>query len=261
MGILFDTPSPFDPTAWKGCVEARTAPLDQDDTPPTNDPFNTFLYESNVDNVWLPIDDTNGAQNNGTGPNLGCGPAITPLVTDKTTLTAAVAEMLPWHRGGTTGNLGLVWGWRTISPDWRGLWGDVNSPVDYDTPLIDKVVVILTDGQNQFYDWPNHGPTGTGPDGSDYTAYGRLGEFGFATLNAARAEIDARFANICTQMKTFGIIIYTITFGSSPNSSTQDLYRDCASDPTFYYHAPNNTTLETSFQAIAEQLSNLRIAE
>ena len=32
----------------------------------------------------------------------------------------ALGELLPWHRGGTMANLGLAWGWRTVSPKWRG---------------------------------------------------------------------------------------------------------------------------------------------
>jgi hypothetical protein len=256
------SPDPFLPTAWKGCVEARTTPLDMDDTVPSSAPFNSYYYASDVDNIWPPLDETNAAQNDGHGPNLGCGPAITPLVVDKTTVTAAIAEMLPWHRGGTTSNLGLVWGWRTLSPSWRGLWGDPILPLDYDTPALDKVVVVLTDGQNQFYDWKAHSPNnGNGPNGSDYTAYGRLTDFGYATLDDARAEIDTRFTSICDAMKAEGIIIYAITFGTTPNTSTQNLYSNCATQPTFYWHAPNNTTLQTVFQEIGEQLSNLRIAE
>jgi hypothetical protein len=218
--------------------------------------FASYFYANASDNSWPPLDETNEAENDGHGPNLGCGPAITPLVDDKTTVSAAIAEMLPWHRGGTTGNLGLVWGWRTLSPEWRGLWGDAALPLDYNTPLMDKVVIMLTDGQNQFYDHPP-----AGPSGSDYTAYGRLHEFGFATLDAARAELDTRMTNICTAMKAQGIILYTITFGSTPNSSTQNLYRNCATEPGYYWHAPNNSTLQTVFHSIAEQLSNLRIAE
>ena len=49
--------------------------------------------------------------------------------------------MKPWRRGGTTGNLGLVWGWRTISPNWRGPWGDADLPLDYKHRLMEKVVV------------------------------------------------------------------------------------------------------------------------
>ena len=258
----FDNPDPYAPSVWKGCVEARGAGLDQDDTPPSTALFNSYFYASNVDNVWTPIDETNGAQNNGHGPNLGCGPAITPLVTDYTTVTAAIAEMQPWHRGGTTSNLGLVWGWRALSPAWRGLWGDPVLPLDYGTPAIDKVVIVLTDGQNEFYDWKSHSPNnGVGPNGSDYTAYGRLTNFGFATLNDARAEIDTRFTNTCTAMKAQGIIIYAITFGTTPSPTTQALYKNCATKPTYAWHAPNSTDLQNVFQQIGEQLSNLRIAE
>jgi Flp pilus assembly protein TadG len=262
---IHDLPSPYQPTEWLGCVEARTAPLDQDDTPPGDAPFTSYFYAAEVDNEWVPVNESNGAQNNGTGPNLGCGPAITPLVSERATVDAAITEMLPWHRGGTTSNLGLVWGWRTLSPRWRGLWDGAEPdvlPLGYDEPLIDKVVVILTDGQNQFFDFKGHDPNnGVGPGGSDYTAYGRLADFGFASLNAAREEIDLRFAAICTAMKAESIEIFAITFGSTPNASTQELYRACATTPSNYFHSPDNATLEDAFRSIGQVLSNLRIAE
>ncbi len=258
----FNSPSPFSPTTWKGCVEARTAPHDQTDATPMTAPFRSYLYPADVDNIWPPLDETNEAENNGHGPNLGCGPPITPLAQERSTISAAITEMQPWHRGGTAGNLGLVWGWRTLSPFWRGLWGDVALPLDYNTPLMDKVVVVLTEGQNQFYDWRDHTPnSGIGPGGSDYTAYGRLANFGYATLAAGRAQIDIRFTNICTQMKENGIILYTITFGTTPDTTTQNLYRTCASSPANYFHAQSNAMLSTVFRTIGERLSNLRIAQ
>jgi hypothetical protein len=76
--------------------------------------------------------------------------------------------MAPWHRGGTMANLGLAWGWRVLSPRWRGLWdGDLadEMPLDYDEPNMEKVVILLTDGNNEWYDWP--GPDGPTPP---YTA-------------------------------------------------------------------------------------------
>ena len=69
----------------------------------------------------------------------------------------AIDEMAPWHRGGTMANLGLAWGWRVLSPKWRGRWdGDLPEelPLDYETPNMEKVVVLLTDGNNEWYDWP-----------------------------------------------------------------------------------------------------------
>jgi Flp pilus assembly protein TadG len=261
---VFNASNPFSSDGWKGCVRARPAPYDQTDDPPSVMAFTSFLYKSNVDNVWPPIKSAQSYENNGTGPNLGCGPAISPLMQRKSDVLAAIANMAPWHRGGTTGNLGLVWGWRTISPRWRGLWGGTtpaNMPLDYDEPYSEKVVVLLTDGENQFYDWPNHQPdNGVGPKGSDDTAYGRLHEFGYTSLSTARQEIDRRLAATCAAMKAEGIIIYTITFGDVPSTSTQALYRDCASRPEYYFHSPKNEDLAKAFRTIGVQLSNLRIS-
>lgn len=254
----------FGPTSWKGCVEARAGSGDRSDTVPSDDPFTLYFYEDASDNDWIDggsydIDETNNAQNDGTGPNLGCGPAITPLTAAKTPVVDAIDEMLPWHRGGTTSNLGLVWGWRVLSPDWQGLWGGATPgelPLGYDEPFMDKVIVVLTDGQNQFYDH-----NGGGPEGSDYTAYDRLNVFGYATLDDAREEIDSRFAELCTTIKTTGIKIFAITFGSTPNTDTQSLYRTCASNPGFYFHAPTNDELQDVFDTIGRQLSNLRLSQ
>ncbi len=259
-----DSPSPFDPTSWKGCVEARTTDdRDETDDPPSVARFNSFLYEANsIDNDWPEIKEENYHQNSGTGPNLGCGPAITPLSNQKSTISDAVAEMQPWHRGGTTSNLGLVWGWRTLSPRWQGVWEQetpAGFPLAYDEDLMDKVAIVLTDGVNQFYEWKD-----SAPGGSDYTAYGRLLDY----MPSASDEDDVvptlndKFAKTCQAMKDEGIILYTITFGGSASGSAlQDLYRNCASNPTNYYHAPDNDTLRAAFRSIGDKLSNLRIVE
>ena len=174
---------------------------------------------------------------------------------------AGINEMKPWSRGGTTGNLGLSWGWRTLSPRWRGLWGgDTPSihPLDYGTPLMEKVVVILTDGQNQF-----HKQTSLP---SDFTAYGRVNSPGPVGLDASsiangRNELDDRMEDTCEDMKDEGVRIYTITFGSTPDSQARELFRDCATTPALYYHAPDNATLANVFRAIGGELANLRIVE
>jgi Flp pilus assembly protein TadG len=259
-----DSPSPYAPTSWRGCVEARTVnDRDETDDPPSVAGFTSFLYEANaIDNDWPDIKEENYHQNEGTGPNLGCGPAITPLTNQKDTVEAAVAEMQPWHRGGTTSNLGLVWGWRTLSPRWQGLWEQetpAGFPLAYDEELMDKVAIVLTDGVNQFYEWKD-----AAPGGSDDTAYGRLLDY----MPSASDEDDVvptlntKFAEVCEDMKAKGIILYTVTFGSSASDpDLQDLYRGCASNPANYYHAPDNATLREAFRSIGDKLSNLRIVE
>lgn len=274
--------NPYAPSRWKGCVMARGDGYDQTDDPPGVRPFDSYLYPSAVDNDWTQhtVDERLSAGDKGRGPNLGCGPAITPLIQEKSDVHAALDQMGAWSRGGTAGNLGLVWSWRTLSPRWQGLWGGdtpADRPLDYDAPNNDKVVVILTDGNNQVYDWNYEWRPGqsspvkvtsstniqTGPEGSDFTGYGRLWTFMSkgATISQGKAELNARMARVCTRMKEKGIIIYGITFGSTPDSSTQKLYRQCASGNEFYFHAPDNATLIKIFHKVGMQLSNLRIAE
>jgi len=350
----------YQPTTWKGCVEARASPRDSNDDPPDVEAWYPYLWRTtlrrfenpqwtygpsqfvkvvkstsvshtnpsnviyqqggpsgtptivqysqsnratwgrwlNGDNDWNPDGPESALklnndlyQNEGTGPNLGCGPAITPLVASKSTIQAAIDAMAPWHRGGTMANLGLVWGWRVLSPRWRGLWdGDLPDelPLAYAEQNMEKVVILLTDGNNEWYDYP--GITfewgGSGQDhytglpgantyptsptnfqttwpGADYTAYGRLSEGRLGTTNngTARATINTRMLGLCTAMKAQGIIIYTLTFGPSPSTATKDLYTACATEPDMYMHAATASTLQQNFVTIADELSALRIAE
>jgi Flp pilus assembly protein TadG len=290
----------FATQAWKGCVQARTTPLDTDDTPPSGGAFTSYLYPSvpkvyradsddvdrdrnktekmwfDDDNLWPPLktsiaDENRGVEadrNTARGPNLGCGAPITPLTASRATIEAAIDAMGPTHRGGTTGNLGLSWGWRTISPEWRGLWGGetpATHPLDYGTAFMEKVVVILTDGNNQFHD--QDGRTGT--PASDWTAYGRIesvpgvnSSSGASDKRAQGREVlDERMAGTCAAMKAEGIRIYSIIFGASPDATAQSLFRGCATTPAMYYYAPDNAKLAAAFKAIGGQLANLRIVE
>ncbi|MEZ5931558.1 MAG: TadE/TadG family type IV pilus assembly protein [Alphaproteobacteria bacterium] len=317
-------PNSFQPSSWKGCVEARSYPNDSNDARPQVEKWQPFLWPTtfehfpnphhaagagsydeddpatwgeylNGDNDWDPdgtqeeLKEDNNDQNDGTGPNLGCGPAITSLTASKTTVLDAIDEMQPWHRGGTMSNLGLAWGWRVISPNYQNRWkGDTPNdlPKDYDAPNSTKAVILLTDGQNEWYDWPgktwrvggedhysglpgsNSYPNSYDDDfrddwpGADYTAYGRLseGRLGTTSNSQARSTINTRMLELCTAMKDEGIIIYTITFRLN-STATQNLFRSCASRPGFYFNSPSNSDLQQVFVQIADELSNLRLAE
>ena len=60
-------------------------------------------------------------------------------------------------------------------------------------------------------------------------------------------------------MDAEGIELYTITFGSVPSASTQDLYRGCATSAAHYFHSPTNEALIAAFRKIGGELSQLRI--
>ncbi len=252
---------------WRGCVEARHGPLgnDRTDALPEAEPFTPFIYPSDIDNVWPPTRTNNLAKDDGLGPNLGCGPAVTPLIAERTTVLDNIAVMEPWHRGGTAANLGLAWGWRMLSTRWQGRWApesEIDRPVGPEQPDIEKIIVLLTDGENQAFDFQGH-PSPAGPRGSDFTGYGRVGDEllgpGINTQNTARAEIDRRMMQLCQAIQADGILVYTIVFGvNSPE--LQNLFEGCASDTIKFFNSPTNQALDATFEALSEEFSRLRIA-
>lgn len=250
---------------WKGCVVERSGADAMADTPATTKPWTQYKWLPAVDNSYnasnastVRSDPSYG--NGGTGPNLGCPTAITPLTNDKTTIDAAIDAMRAWSRGGTFSDIGMAWGLRVLSPEppfTEGLpWG---------TAKWDKAVILMTDGDNQFYKLPSAASPNQANSAvnSDYTGYGRLdelGRIGTTNITTAKTTINTRMASVCQAMKAKGIVVYTITFTSSINSTTRDLYRTCATSPSKYFDSPTQEELRASFRAIATELSQLRLS-
>jgi hypothetical protein len=155
----------------------------------------------------------------------------------------------------------MAWGWRMLSPEWRGLWGgEMNAndlPLDYHTPLMNKVVILMTDGMNS---------VATG----NYTAYGFLSsnELGTTNVTQANAQLDTRTLAVCSSLKANGVLVYTIGFGSTDvpdiNNTTSvngPMLKACASKLEYYFFAPTNAQLTAAFQKIGDSLSNLFISK
>ena len=288
----------YAPHVWRGCTEARAAPEDESDTPPVigpnfagpAKPFTPFLYKSTLgdpdtkltDNRWGPApdapNDTNNpsaktaftASNTVTGPNLGCGQPMAGLDNNRDRIKQIIADLKTSHRNGTIIPVGLQAGWMTLSPKWRGLWKTHpwhgtptpdGFPLDYNTPYMQKVLLLITDGTNNWYHDQNS--TGVKSSQPDYTAYGRINDkrlgASITTIAKAKTELDLRLARMCTTIKSKNIIIYAITTGSGVDASTKTLFSNCATSPQYYYDAPSASQLNTIFTQIGSQLSNLRL--
>ncbi|MEM8914528.1 MAG: pilus assembly protein TadG-related protein [Pseudomonadota bacterium] len=272
----------LDPRDWTGCVIARVDNQfdtgDRTDDPPSVDPLHEYFWESDYlyyytqyfddrFNIWgdwwgfryRVIVDDGPSGFDARGPNRGCVQEITPLTEYRDRVEADIEALEAsgsggFGYGGTATNMGLVWGWRALSPRWRGLWGGdtpASLPLDYDEPDMEKVVILLTDGFNMLGD--NH-----------ETGYGKLSEnkLGTTTRPGARQELNRRTAEICETVKARGIKLYTIVF-DEPDQQVQDLMRNCASSPSseHYFNSPTNEELVTNFKLIAGKLSKLRISE
>lgn len=262
--------------SWGGCVEARgSTHRDVTDDPPATERFDKYYYACDSTNQWYGTNSsrTNCAtspssslryrtsQSTSTyGPNLYCPQALTPMTQTKNTILNGINSMQAV--GGTEIPTGLAWGWRMLSPRWRGLWGgemDTNSlPLDYHAPLMNKALVLMTDGNNDIsynvysaYGMPNSGQLGTSPlpcSGSN--------------CSVGEATLDTRTSQLCSSMKAGdNIIIYTIALGTSISSASRTMLRECASKPEFYFESPDSATLQTAFRAIGDSLSNLRVSK
>jgi len=286
---------------WKGCVEMRDhlagGTIDITDNPPNED-FVPYLYynghhnfDSNYrdeDNRWIgnnagsiynvdEADVTNWSSfynSVGRGPNGGCPAPILPLTKEKTTIKARIDELRPWMSGGTMGNVGMVWGWRVISPRWRGVWAgaDPTLPKDYNEPLIDKAVIMMTDGENTifshggnryYFDYNSY----SRQEKSDYSITGGSnnwdsytnpdGRLRYTSTSYYRDRVDSKFSQVCSAMKNAGIIVYTIKF----KAGNESLYRNCATSPKHFFNSPTKESLREAFRTIGQELSNLRIKE
>ena len=266
---------------WHGCVMARDYPADTLDESMDDGGYWTPYWApstpfDNTDNHWdSDYDDYYGNAgkivheyskcDNRRTPNLGCPEAnpIIPLTSDKQALITATERLQYWCRGGTLGNVGMTWGYRVLSPGYPFEEG-----ADFDDEKWQKVAIMMTDGENQFFD---KGTQHSGKD-SDFSAYGYFAKsyhpFGPSTpVGSSKSDAEDimqdRFMETCAAMKEDDIQIYTIVFGSKlAQSGYADLredFQNCATRPTNYYLAPSQDDLIAAFEKISKELSIIHI--
>ena len=246
------------PTSWGGCVEARVASgRDITDDPPSLERFHEYYWPSDSNNTWMKVKNghttySSPLDTSTQGPNLNCPEVVTPMTADKTTILNAINSMQV--RGDTLISYGMVWGWRMISPRWRGLWGgemDTNNlPLDYHAPHMNKAVILLTDGVNTI-------------DNNVDGAYGYLSDGLLGTTNSAQAltVLNNKVDSVCTAMKSAGIYVYTISLGSGTTAQVKTMLKNCATAKNYYFDSPSSGTLQGVFSAIADSLANLRVSQ
>lgn len=243
-------------TSWAGCVDARHTGRDVTDDLPSQELFRAYYWPDDGNNDWIQTTTRNGRTtttytiNTTRGPNLYCPSAMTPLTNQRAAVDAGIDALAA--AGNTHVNLGAVWGWRLISPRWRGVWGGSmnsnNLPLNYNTPLMSKAVIIMTDGENTM-------------SNSARSAYWYLSDNRLNTTNSSTAvtRLNTRLTTVCNAMKAQGILVYTILFEEN-STSVVNLMRSCATSPDYFFNSPDAATLQRAFQAIGDSLANLRIS-
>ncbi|HWJ75815.1 MAG TPA: pilus assembly protein [Kaistia sp.] len=279
---LFDTMK----IAWRGCVETRPIPYDVQDTLPstgvpstlyvpffapdepdvktsgyTNNYTNNYLADGTSSSSWKTRElnsakystaFTKTIKNSTTdyGPNSGC--AIQPLLrlsSDTGAVKSAIGGMIA--SGDTNIPIGLAWGWNTLAPD-----GPFADGVSYADDDYQKIVVLMTDGQNQ----------NTSIDTGNQSYYSSIGYIWNNRLGITsgsdtqrRTAMDNRLSALCTNVKARGVQIYTVRVEVKTGTST--VLQNCASRSDMFYDVQDASQLNGAFQDIAGEISKLRLSK
>jgi len=223
------------PSNWKGCVYARyiNDGISNNDA----DTLEGLLSVGGKDWVaWEPVGPSGEPSSNG-GTCWSCTPClqygIRTLTDTKTTILDAI-NALQTPGGHTDLPQGLDMAWQVLTPAAPYSEAIANPP-----GRRKQAIVLLTDGTN----------TQARGDAYNYAL--------------SPSELDARLREVATNVKATGVIIYAIQFGTQPTSSQAQLMKDVASGPDapFYFYAPDADTLNSAFQQIANNLSELRLSK
>ena len=212
-----------------------------------------------------------------------------PLTTEEGLAAVNAAIEAMEASGATNVPEGLNWGWNALSS--QAPFPDGRSEAERGN---DKVVILLTDGENTYYTPGSLGYSDPAGNKSIYSAHGYLqpgyglGDIGRLLLGTTSSVGKYNYSNgnytaamnehldtLCANAKANGIILMTVALDLDASDSGQsaaiDALRRCASDSRFRMD-PNDSskadklfwnatggTLKQDFKEIADELSNLRI--
>jgi hypothetical protein len=190
--------TPANHSAWNGCVYDR----DQN-----NDVLNTATVAGTPATMFRAHQASS------------CPAALMPLSEDWTALNARIDDMAP--AGNTNVTIGMAKAWQTLTAA-----APYNAPAKAND--LEKVIVLLTDGQNTQNRW-----------------------------TSSTSSIDSRMQKVCDNAKADGVKVYTVRVVNG-NAS---LLQGCATKPSMYYDVQEAGQLNAAFGAIAQKLANLRLSK
>lgn len=190
-------------------------------TPADRSTWNGCVYDRDQNN-----DVSNAATVAGTPATMfrahlasSCPAELMPLSEDWTALNARIDAMMP--AGNTNVTIGMALAWQTLTAA-----APYNAPPKADD--LEKVIVLLTDGQNTQNRW-----------------------------TSSTSSIDSRMQEVCDNAKADGVKAYTVRVVNG-NAS---LLEGCATKPNMYYDVQEASQLNAAFGSIAQNLANLRLSK
>jgi len=219
-------------TTWTTTVATPTTTVTATGTSPYN---HTWLVNSHSTWGGCIMDRTQDYDTNNTVPSSTttdfpaensayCPPGtITPLGYDWDTLSSQVDAMTA--NGNTNQTVGLQWGWQALTD------GDPFNPGTLPNNTT-QIIIILSDGLNTQNRW-----------------------------SQTQSDIDTREGLACQNAKTAGVVIYTVFVDLNGAQGSSTALYNCASDKNKYFDLTTTGAIITTFNNIAQQITQLRVAE
>lgn len=168
--------------------------------------------------------------------NVSCPSALATLSTNESSLISQIKAMN--GTGETYIPTGLVWGWRVLSK--KAPFNGGVSKSEAKSKKITKAIVLMTDGENSK---SANLPSSPKHNGSNVV------------------QANNWTTSVCNNIKSEGMVIYTITFGAGISPATKALIDSCSSGPGYAFDAGNAGELNTAFSDIAEKLNQLYLTQ
>lgn len=217
------------------CVSERTGQHDDDDTRPS------VAYVGR----YYP---------NQSGSNTKCTVSpLLPLTDDRAEINKLIGPVNAPSQGlqadgYTAGQIGLAWGWYSVSPEFNSLWSTTPAAA-YDQNKTLKAVILMTDGEF-------NAPYCSGVLGRDAS----FGGSDRADCAATNGEPYGQAKALCTAIKNKNIVLYTVGFQVSASSTAGKFLKDCATTPANFFLPASGADLTESFKAIGRDITRLRIS-
>ena len=184
-----------------------------------------------------------------TSGNLCPSATILPLSSNRSALKSAISGLSV--AGSTAGQIGMAWGWYSVSPNFNSLWS--SSPAGPYAPEDTlKAVIIMTDGE---FNTPYNSGVIAQNAGS-----GSGGTNDKINQNSTNGDPFSQGEALCDAMKAAGVIVYTVGFQISSGGNAAALLADCASSPQHAHLPSSGSDLSEAFAAIGRDITSLRIS-
>jgi Flp pilus assembly protein TadG len=216
------------------CVVERTGTQSYSDAAPKSGQYVTAHYTANSTGLLV----KKGVC------TVPAGSEVLPLTSDSSVLATKINGLSA--NGGTAGHLGTAWAWYTLSPNWNSLWSSSNQAASYSSGT-KKIAILMTDGEFN----TQYSASGTVVDQNLYPT----------CANAANGCSTTQARQLCSNMKSAGITIYTVGFALGGNQNAIDTLNQCATDSTKFYNASTGDQLKQAFRDIGLKLSSLYLSQ